>query len=70
MIAGKIAQFEDLQQISGYTRAADVIKWADENGIRWKYSRNGIWTTVDALNAALGLDAAAANEAYDDDLVA
>jgi len=44
-------------------RASTVRRWADRLGIRYKYdARGGIWTTVDALNAALGLAGPAANE--------
>ncbi len=38
---------------------ATVVRWAHAQGIRYKYDvRGGIWTTVDALNAALGLSQA------------
>jgi len=34
-------------------------RWANTNGIRYKYDgRGGIWTTVEAINAALGVSAA------------
>ena len=37
-------------------RASTVRRWAERMGIRYKYDgRGGIWTTVAALNAALGL---------------
>ncbi|RPE74661.1 hypothetical protein [Vulcaniibacterium tengchongense] len=37
-------------------RLSTVRRWAEREGIRYKYDgRGGIWTTVDALNAALGI---------------
>jgi hypothetical protein len=31
-------------------------RWARLNGIRYKYDgKGGIWTTVDAMNAAVGI---------------
>jgi hypothetical protein len=50
--------FAELQTVSGFSRKADVIRWAERQGIRFKYGRDGIWTTPDALNAALGLQSA------------
>ena len=46
---------ETLQTLTGYNRAADIEKWCDRHGIRYFHGRNGPWTTLDALNAALGL---------------
>jgi hypothetical protein len=35
---------------------AGVIKWAEAQGIHYKYdAKGGIWTTLDALNFALGI---------------
>lgn len=54
-----ILTFEDLQALSGATDAADVMKWADAEGIRYGHvCGNGIWTTVAALNFALGVSEA------------
>ncbi|MFC0677480.1 hypothetical protein ACFFGH_06405 [Lysobacter korlensis] len=62
---GPVLQFEDLQQLckpGENPRLATVEAWARAQGVRFKYDgRGGIWTTVEALNAALGL-AKAANE--------
>lgn len=56
----RIVRFSALQLICSPEgpppRAATVRRWADREGIRYKYDRHGgIWTTVDAVNAALGL---------------
>lgn len=59
---GSVLQFEDLQQLcrpGERPRLATVEKWAREQGVRYRYDgKGGIWTTVDALNAAMGLTAA------------
>lgn len=48
--------FEDLQLLSGMTDAVDVMRWADAQGIRYGHGcGDGIWTTITALNVALGL---------------
>lgn len=52
---GAVYEFADLQRISGYERRADVERWAERNGIALKACRGGVWTTVDALNQALGI---------------
>lgn len=58
---GSILQFEDLQELcqpGGNPRLATVEKWARKQGVRYRYDgRGGIWTTLDALNVALGLRA-------------
>ncbi|WP_033485382.1 hypothetical protein [Xanthomonas phaseoli] len=55
-----VLTFEDLRRlcapIGPSPRAATVVRWANDQGIRYRYDgRGGIWTTLDALNAALGL---------------
>jgi hypothetical protein len=63
-LLGAILQFEDLQKLcrpgaEHLPRLATVEKWARKQGIRYKYDgKGGIWTTLDALNAALGVSAA------------
>jgi hypothetical protein len=66
---GPILQFEDLQELcrpGEHPRLATVEKWAKAQGLRYRYDgKGGIWTTVDALNAALGVAHAANDgEAY------
>ena len=66
---GPVLQFEDLQQLcqpDKKPRLATVEKWARAQGVRFRYDgRGGIWTTLDALNAALGIKAANDSEKYD-----
>lgn len=57
--------FERLQRMcrpqGALPRASTVRRWAERQGIRYKYDgRGGIWTTDQALNAALGLGPALA----------
>ncbi|HDX0800928.1 hypothetical protein MOQ14_17265 [Stenotrophomonas maltophilia] len=59
-MSSRIVQFNALQELCAPhgppPRAATVRRWAERQGIRYKYDRHGgIWTTLDALNAALGL---------------
>lgn len=58
---GPILQFQDLQEIckpGERPTVATVEKWAQDQGIRYRYDRKGgIWTTLDAVNAALGCGA-------------
>ena len=54
-----ILDFDDLRRISRLgpraTRAR-VERWATSSGILYKYDgRGGIWTTIDSMNAALGI---------------
>jgi hypothetical protein len=55
---------EQLQKATGYERASDLEKCLKKNGIRVLYGKNGQpFTTLDAINAALGLKT---NEAKED----
>jgi len=58
MIGVKVLEFSDLQRLSGFDRRADVERWAATIGLPVKACRGGVWTTLDALNRALGLPAA------------
>ncbi|HEL4265736.1 TPA: hypothetical protein UM524_000460 [Stenotrophomonas maltophilia] len=67
-----ILQFHDLQELCQQgkkPRLATVIRWANECDIRLLYDGGGgIWTTMDALNEALGLAGATPHlEPYDPD---
>jgi len=56
---GDVLEFDDLRRISRLgerAQLASVERWAKEIGLRYQYdARGGIWTTLDAMNAALGL---------------
>lgn len=62
---GDIYEFSDLQRMcrpkakGRLPRLATVEDWARAQGIAFRYDKDGgIWTTRDAINAALGLRAA------------
>lgn len=65
---GNVLQFPDLQELcrpGERPRLTTVTKWADQAGIRYKYDgKGGVWTTIEALNAALGVIAAQDSDAY------
>lgn len=54
-----VLTFDDLRAVSRLgdrATLATVERWARSCGIRYKYDgKGGIWTTLDALNAALGV---------------
>lgn len=55
MIGASVVEFAELQRLSGYERRADVERWAADIGLPTKPCRGGIWTTVEAINRALGV---------------
>jgi len=46
---------EDLERLTGYQRQGDIEKWLRQNGVPFFRGRVGVWTTLDAVNQALGL---------------
>lgn len=56
---GEVLQYQDLQELcrpGKRPRLATVERWARDRGIRVQYDgKGGIWTTITALNEALGL---------------
>lgn len=70
---GPVLQFHDLQELckpGEKPRLATVEAWAIRYAIRYRYDgKGGIWTTVDALNASLGLTASANDNSYPTELI-
>lgn len=72
---GPVLQFEDLQQLckpGEHPRLATVEAWARKIGLRYTYDgKGGLLTTVDAFNAAIGINAAANDPTHynPDDLI-
>ncbi|AMA40351.1 TPA: DUF4224 domain-containing protein [Pseudomonas aeruginosa] len=58
-----ILTFEDLQQLTGYTKRSGVERALRKQGIRWFWGRHGPWTTIEMVNQAGGQ--AADDEQYD-----
>ncbi|NOT13580.1 MAG: hypothetical protein HOP23_17430 [Methylococcaceae bacterium] len=57
---------EQLQKATGYERPGDLEKCLKNNGVRVLYGKNGQpFTTLDAINAALGLKTSDAKEEID-----
>ncbi len=46
---------EELKKATGYERQSDIEKCLRKNGVRFLYGKKGIYTTIDALNAAMGI---------------
>lgn len=69
---GSILQYEDLQQLckpDGRPTLATVEAWARRIGLRYTYdAKGGIISSVDAFNAAIGIQAANA-DTYSPDIV-
>lgn len=65
---GPVLQFDDLKRISGYTRAADVERWAKRIGLATKPTQDGPASSVQAWNVALGITPAP-NDPYQPDAV-
>jgi len=50
-----ILTLDQLKIATGYSTASAVEQCLRKNGVRFLYGKSGIYTTVDALNAAMGL---------------
>jgi S1-C subfamily serine protease len=49
--------FEDLQKLTGFDRASDIIRCLHKQGVPVVRGRHGRpFTTVDAINQSLGVD--------------
>lgn len=46
---------DTLRELSGKKSAAAVRKWANRQGIRTLDGKDGLWTTAEAVNQALGV---------------
>jgi len=64
-----IIDAEQLRTISGKRTAPALRRWAHKYGIRVLDGKEGPWTTVEAINQALGLGATASETAYAPDIV-
>ncbi len=64
-----IVDAELLRVLSGKRTEAAVRRWARRQGIAIKDGANGPWTTIHALNASLGINAASNDGAYSGDIL-
>jgi len=56
---------EDLKEITGYQRPADVARCLREQGVRVFNGRSGPWTTIDLINQAGGITPASNSSIMD-----
>lgn len=49
---------DELRQRSGKHNASAIRRWASQQGIRVFDGKDGPWTTLEALNKALGVSSA------------
>jgi hypothetical protein len=68
-VIGQLVTFEDLKAATGYSRLSDIERCLQKAGIRYSYGKDGIWTTIDAVNAGLGLRPAENDGQYKPDQV-
>ena len=66
--ADHLVEAKELQARSGLTNPSAIKRWASRQGFRVFDGADGPWTTLEALNAALGVGSAN-DEAYDPDRV-
>ena len=59
---------ETLRQRSGKKSRSAIRRWASAQGFRVFDGKDGPWTTIEAVNAALGVGSSN-DEAYDPDKV-
>lgn len=64
-----IIDAEQLRALSGKRNAAAVRKWASSQGIKTRDGADGPWTTLTALNVAMGVTEAANDQAYGADII-
>jgi len=61
-----IVTLDQLKIATGYNSASAVEQCLRKNGVRFLYGKSGIYTTVDALNAAMGLKSEPLSKSYPD----
>ena len=70
---GAILEYDDLRKLSRLgerAQLASVERWAKRVGICYQYdARGGIWTTLDAMNVAIGVKRDGEPEIYSVDKV-
>lgn len=64
-----IVDAELLRVLSGKLTEAAVRRWARRQGIATKDGANGPWTTIQAVNASLGVKEASNDGAYSRDIL-
>lgn len=57
----------DLKQVTGYQRSGDIERCLEKQRIKFFYGKDGVWTTIDLINAAGGIFPT--QEAQDEDII-
>ena len=52
-----VLDFATLKAVTNCQRQGDVERYLKKSGIRYFFSREGVWTTIDLVNAAGGIQA-------------
>lgn len=53
----RLIDTEQLKNVTGYDRPGDIERCLRAAGVRFLYGKSGkIFTTIDAINAAMGLE--------------
>ena len=47
---------EELKHATGYDRPGYIEKCLRKNGVRFLYGKKGLYTTIDTLNQAMGIN--------------
>ena len=66
---GQVLGIEDLRRISGRRNASAIRRWARVQGIKLLDGAAGPWTTIDAVNQAMGLNHSANDPGYGADIL-
>lgn len=64
-----ILDAKQLKALTGKKTAAALHRWASAQGIRLLDGADGPWTTLEAVNAALGVSSASNDRAYSPDIL-
>lgn len=59
----------ELRRLSGLSQPAALKRWASNQGIPLADGADGPWTTLEAINKALGVSSAANDRTYSADIV-
>lgn len=59
-----VLTYDDLRRATQCRTKPAVERWLKSQGIRYFYSKHGVWTTTDLVNAAGGIRAGASKDEY------
>lgn len=59
-----IVDTAELRRLSGLKQSAAIKRWASAQGIKVRDGVDGPWTTLEALNASMGVGSAGNDDDY------